>query len=453
VNLLNYLFLAFPFLVAIGFALALVVLVVTATRRPWPVLGLLACAFVAETASLTPLALKLGLWIYPGDLVAVVAALALGVRVLLLGEGRRVPAPWWIFGAVQFALFAWGLAAHGTGAGVDYRSHFTAWAGAAYLATFDHDPRLLRGLLGLIRLIAVAMVGVAVFRWTYGAVDWRFGLEVDQLITTGVPFRVIWAAPTFMIALAMLASIHLAVADRLRGGAHWPLALLLGACVLVLQHRSVWVAALGGTAVLVFQLSRARSGVAPRLAGAVLALAVVAAVGATSLRGVSESVQAQAERAVSSGGTFQGGRLASWGPLLKTWATSGSPVTYLVGRPFGSGYERYTSSFADKAVTYQPHNYYVHLLYRGGLVGLGCFLWVLWQGVATLRRQAAAGAPDAPLLLAFTAALALFYIPYAVSYDHALLLGMLLAAIARGREAAPAAAGPRRSAAPRLALG
>ena len=429
---LSYFFFAAPYLIAMGFAFMLVALLVLATRSPWGVITLLGVAMVAEAASIHPLALHLGLWVYPGDAFAGITAGGLLFRVLFMGKGNQVPLAWWVFGAVQFVLFAWGLAMYGTGAGVDYRPHFSAWAGAAYLATFSQDERFIRKLLLAVQFIAFGMMAVAIYRWVGSAVDWRLAKEVDYFITTGVPFRVLWVAPTFMIAFAMLTSIFYAVTDHSKVG-YWPLAILFAAFVLVLQHRTVWATSLASVAVLVFVLSKARAGVGMKMIAAGVGVVVLVGVMATSLQGVSGSIQSQAERAVSSGGTFYGGRVTSWVALLKDWAGSGSPSTYLVGKPFGGGYERYTSDFSQKAVAYQPHNYYVQLLYRGGLIGLAAFLWVMWHAAGALRRQLAAGDAYAPLLLAILAALLLYYIPYGASYDHAIFLGLLLGAIMKDR--------------------
>jgi hypothetical protein len=430
--ILSYLFFAAPYLIAIGFALLLVTLLVLATHSPWVVIALLGTAMVAEVAAIHPLALNFGLWVYPSDAFAGITAGALLFRVLFMGKRKLVPQAWWVFGGVQFALFAWGLAMHGTSAGVDYRPHFSAWAGAAYLATFSQDERFIRRLLLAVQFIAYGMMAVAVFRWVGSAFDPAFARKVDYFVTTGVPFRVLWSPPTFVIGMAMLISIFYAATDRLKGG-HWLLAMLFAAFVLVLQHRTVWVAGLGGVGMLAFVLSKARAGVGMKMAAAGVGLVVLVGVMATSLQGVSGSIQAQAERAVSSGGTFAGGRVSSWVALLKDWTGSGSPATYLVGKPFGSGYDRYTSEFAKEAVHNQPHNYYVHLLFRGGLIGLIAFLWVMWHAAAALRRQLAAGDAYAPLLLAILTALLLYYIPYAPSYDHAIFLGLLLGAIMKDR--------------------
>lgn len=429
---LSYILTALPFVIAAGMALMALAFILISTRFPWVIIVMTMVAFIAETASIHPLSFNLGLWIYPGDAVAIFAAAGLFFRAGFMGKGRLVPMAWWIFGAVQFVLFTWGVAVSGTAAGVDYRIHFAAWVVCAYLATFAEDEQLAQRLFNVVQWIAVGVMAVAVYRWILSAEDPLFAREVDFFITTGVPFRVIWSTATLMIAIAMLISVFHAATTRSKGW-HWPLAMVFAVFVLVLQHRSVWVASMAGMGTLAFALSRAKKGAAMKMAAIGIGIVVLVGIAATSMKDVSSSIQSQAERAVGEGGTFQGGRVNSWAALLKDWGTSGSPVTYLIGKPFGSGYERYTSDYAQKAVTYQPHNYYVQLLFRGGLIGLGAFLWVLWNAAKALRRRMAVGDPNAPMVLTILGALAVYYIPYGVSYEQGIFLALFLGAISRER--------------------
>lgn len=435
-SFLSYLFAAAPFVIVILIAMGLVFLTVTSTINAWVPLVLLYLVLVIDTASLHSTALNLGLLVYPADLGAAIFFFAFLYRVFVLGKGGLIPRVWWILGAVQLGLFVWGVMQHGTGAGVDYRPHFYVWIGAAYLATFGYDAMRAHCFVKWLLPLAIALSCVAIYRWTMGAMDEQFQGELDRLITTGVSFRVIWAAPTFMIAMAMLVAIYYAITDRRKFG-YWFWVLTFGMMVLVLQHRSVWAAALGGVGVLVFLLTRHPTGKVGKVLFLGFALLAIVAIGLTSLKGVSESVQMQSSRVFSTTeGTFAG-RMEGWQSLLKNWLGSGSPTMYLVGKPFGSGYSRYSSNFGGHEIGYVPHNYYVHLLYRGGLVGMLCFLWVVWFGVRAIWARIKQGDDFAPLQLAMTIALLVFYIPYGVAYDQILIVGLLLSVIAPPRKAAP----------------
>lgn len=430
VIVLSYILAALPFVIAASLALMALAFMLISTRSPWVVIVMTMVAFIAETASIYPLSINLGLWVYPSDAVAIFSAAGLFFRAGFMGKGKLIPLAWWIFGAVQFVLFAWGIAVNGTGAGVDYRIHFAAWVICAYLTTFAEDEQLVQRLFRVVQWIAIGVMAVAVYRWIASENDPLFAREIDFFITTGVPFRVIWSAPTLMIAIAMLVSVFHAATTRSKQW-HWPLALVFALFVLVLQHRSVWVAGMAGMGTLAFVLSRAKKGAALKMAAIGIGIVVLVGVAATSMKDVSSSIQSQAERAVGEGGTFQGGRVNSWVALLKDWATSGSPATYLIGKPFGSGYERYASDNAQKTISYQPHNYYVQLLFRGGLIGLCAFLWVLWNAAKMLRRRVAEGDPNAPLVLTLLGMLVVFYIPYGITFEQGILLALLVGVIGR----------------------
>ena len=97
----------------------------------------------------------------------------------------------------------------------------------------------------------------------------------------------------------------------------------------------------------------------------------------------------------------------------------------------GGGYERFEfGDLGGKRVGQIPHNYYVHLLYRGGLIGLFAFLWVIWRSINVLlsrarRRQDMV----APLFLAMLIAQLVYFIPYELNYAQMILFGLLLSLI------------------------
>lgn len=421
-----------PFAFAFFLALALWTLAILFINSAVVAIGTLAAVFLLEATSLTPLALHLGIWVYLPDLLIALMLPAFFYRLVLMKKFAAVPRAWWVLGAVWMALFVWGLKQYGSGAGVDFRAFFYIWVGAAYMATFDYDEAFARGLMKFFVIMGVGVCAVAYYRWTMGAIDFEFHRELQRFDSTGVALqRVIRSGPTFILTCALFVVAYQAVSERTKPMA-WVLAALFGVTVVAMQHRSVWLAAGAGFVALALALRQLRAGVGSKLISMVLAVTLLLVLIAASGRfqGAVESVQDQAARAASTtGGTFVG-RVVGWKDLLRTWAGSGSPVTYLVGKPFGGGYERYASDFGAEKIGYIPHNFYVQLLYRGGLVGLVAFLWVVAQGIRTLwarlrRRDDAI----APLLLAMLVAQLVYYIPYGIDYSQMLLFGLLLGMI------------------------
>jgi O-antigen ligase len=102
-------------------------------------------------------------------------------------------------------------------------------------------------------------------------------------------------------------------------------------------------------------------------------------------------------------------------------------VTYAIGKPYGSGYASVVSEDGKQTVDFSPHNHFVHILYRGGLLGLFATLsafYQLWNaGTRQLRDR---DENWAPYFLAIFAVLLSFYIPYWVSYWHGIFLGIAI---------------------------
>lgn len=441
-EIISYLFVALPFVIVFLAALVLCTLAVLFMNSAMLAMGVMVAIYLLEASSMAPLALHLGLWVYLPDLFVALLSPAFFYRLVLLKKFNAIPRAWWALGAVWMGLFAWGLVRHGTGAGVDFRPFFYIWLGAAYLATFDYNEAFARRCLRFLVVMGAGICVIAYVRWGVGAIDYEFRRELERLDATGVALpRVMTAGHALILAYALFIAVNQAVAERISPMA-WFLAGIFGITVVALQHRSVWVAACAGFIALALMLRHLRPGAGSKffslmLAGMLLLL-VIAASG--RFQGAVDSVQDQAVRATSTtSGTFVG-RVMGWQGLLKAWAGSGSPVTYLVGKPFGSGYERYASDIGAQKVGYMPHNFYVQLLYRGGLLGLAAFLWAAVQCMATLRaRLRDRTDAAAPLLFAMLVAQLVYYIPYGVDYGQMILFGLLLGAVAAGRtQAKPA---------------
>lgn len=433
---LSIIFNVLPFIIAFLLALGICVLSILYINSAMVAMGTMAAIFLLEMASMTPLAINLGLWIYPPDFLALLLLPAFFYRLVWLKKIEVIPRAWWLLGAVWMGLFAWGLAQYGTSAGVDFRPFFYFWLGAAYLATFDYDEAFARSFLKFFVIMGVGICAIAYYRWTMGAIDYEFHRELERMDTTGVALlRVVPANAAYIVTCALFVVAYQAVTDRSKQIA-WPLAILFAVSVVAMQHRSVWMATMAGFVALALALQQLRKGAGSKLFSMVLAAIVVLIliVASGRFQGAVDSVGDQASRATSTtSGTFVG-RVVGWQTLLKMWVNSGSAVTYLVGKPFGSGYERYASETSGQKIGYMPHNFYVQLLYRGGLLGLFAFLWAVGKGMATLwarlRRKDDA---LAPLLFAMLVAQLVYYIPYGIDYNQMILFGLLLGMITQER--------------------
>ena len=430
---LSVFFNTMPFLIVILVALMLWIFSILGINNPFFTIAMMVFIFICETVLMEPFALNLGLWVYLPDIFVLLVLPSFLYRLIVLNKIRMIPIAWWILGVVQLGLFAWGLIANGTAAGVDYRVHFYVWLGAAYLATFNYQEAWAKRFLIFYTVMGLGVCIIAYYRWVMGAIDYHFYQELLRLDSTGVGFqRVVASGPMFMTGCAMLVSLYYVIIDRTKPLA-WLLTLLFGLTILAMLHRSVWVATVAGVMALIWGLSLVRFKVTSKLLSVsfLFAIILLIVVASGQFSGPLNSIENQYISATSTtSGTFVG-RVGGWQNLLKLWIDSHSPVTYLVGKPFGGGYERFEfGDLGGKRVGQIPHNYYVHLLYRGGLIGLFAFLWVIWRSINVLlsrarRRQDMV----APLFLAMLIAQLVYFIPYELNYAQMILFGLLLSLI------------------------
>jgi O-antigen ligase len=194
------------------------------------------------------------------------------------------------------------------------------------------------------------------------------------------------------------------------------LAVVFLVAVILLQHRTVWVATLM-MALAWWVLRPARDGRRFVSAGAgTLELSVTALLYCVGTFGIiGDRLTASFEETQRTQSTFTW-RVLSWQDLLDV---PRSYVQWLIGAPFGSGYERFISG---TLVTVSPHDYYVHIMLRLGLVGLLALLFVYFQAWRRLARVGPAALGIRIVLLGQL----VFFVSYWPSPEQAVLLGFCL---------------------------
>jgi hypothetical protein len=208
-----------------------------------------------------------------------------------------------------------------------------------------------------------------------------------------------------------------------------------GALVLLLQHRTVWAAALLIAMVgFVWSVRKLdRDEVAYLAVGAGLLVVPLAVLAFTQVGPLGESL----ESVTRSDSTFNW-RVDGWSELL---STHDSPAELTTGQPAGAAYHKDT----DNDVS--PHNNFVDTYIRFGLPGVLCLLWLgllLWFKRSEIG-PATGLTPDVAGLLIL--ALFVFSIGYQLDSVQGLIAGIFVAGVATATVRAPAvlpsAAGPR----------
>jgi hypothetical protein len=340
------------------------------------------------------------------DVVAVVAATSALTRwpsiVRRLGRAR-----WAALGVTVFtaASLVAGAAAFGTGAWVSGSSLPVALALGSYMLSMPDAEESLEVGLRWLALTGLALCGVAAFNW------WSTGLGtadesivIDGSLTTG---RILVSWQALMVAAAGLVLVLLSWQRRSARALSGALLCLL--VVVLAQHRSVWVATVAGVIVVLYYLGQ-RRGLAAGLVcvWALLLLSPLSA--AAPVREVLAELSSSLASASTSSGTG-GTRFLGAGVIVQQQLEQG-PWTILFGSPFGTPWNRVIEG---TLVTFQPHNLYVEMFARVGLVGLLLLVALLLVG---FRRQLRSRGLLGPVVAAA--------LVYGLSYGLPVLLAPLL---------------------------
>ncbi|TKA11622.1 O-antigen ligase family protein [Actinacidiphila oryziradicis] len=372
-------------------------------------------------------AMSLGVSIYPADALAI-CAFCIGVaRLLRHGlPARAGMLPLLILIALAGWSAARGIATFGLQAvGNDGRGAFwCVLAAALYVATTPLSAALDRAVTRTWLASVAAYAVLCLVGWA------SIGLHpVTAHVTVGgveVDPRPVPAAAALVLvqgaALLMcpLGADRTATALRRRGK-------LLGAAVLLafiilLQQRSVWMAG-GAMAVTWWALRPVRAGqrITSAVAGAT-ALSMTALAFAVGAFGRIGGVLSDSAAETQGDHSTFAWRVLGWQDLLNE---PRSLVQWLTGGPFGSGYDRYIKG---ALVAVSPHDYYLHVVLRLGLIGL-MVLVVLY--VLIWRQLIRSGYAVLALRLMIVGQL-VFFVSFAASMEQGVLLGFCLWRARRG---------------------
>ena len=440
----GYIFFAVPFVAALLFGLLVVVLLFFVVRSAGFGVGAIAILYIFEANFPGFQGVNLGIRIDAPDLISLLLAVAVLFRLIFIPAARPALKAWYIVAGGILVSLVWGLATLGTAGGVAARPYFYALAVMSYVLTFPGDQRLVRQLFTALAWIGVCTVALVVFRWfvTYLPIPALLPPEGRFSSVESSRLRVIPSFEAMLLAQLVLVGIfYPAVVPLLR----WlrplvPLALLT---VIVLQHRSVWIAIAAG-AMARFALPEAGRKATLQLAavGTALSLALIPLVSSDRFTAATADIGSSAKRAIAGADTVNF-RLDSWDFALRKWSDSG-PVSVAIGLPMGTSMERLLRSDSGnyQRVQVSAHNFYVETLFYTGLVGilavLSMYGFVIVNLVRGMKDSQMATASGALFLLIVSQLF--YYVAYGVDYFQGLIFGVAAAValtISERRRAAP----------------
>lgn len=385
--------------------------------RTWPGIGWVLVgvgAVMNSDAASKPIFAVGGTNIFAEDAVVGVLLLAAVTRRagISAGFGRNLVLPALICSLMILNL-ALGYSIFGIPAIVEFRPFLYFVGTLTWAASLDwssentefHVRRFLYGCgwgIAVVAMISLAKNGIASSSEMY--------IDSEGTYRT---LRPLVASQAALLAVAGLFVLY--DWGKQRGALRLSSGLVFIAIAIIAQHRSVWTALAAGLLLLAFasdiRVKRRLSVVS--LAGTYLV--VMLAISGV-LDGVFQSLVNSVDAITANKNTLED-RTSGWESLVSDSLNRG-PVAVLFGQPFGTGYLRIGPT--GQAQTYAPHNWFVSIYLRSGLVGLTAFVAVF---AGACRRLLGLRSVWAALL----GCLMVFAMAYSVQWFLAALIGGAIA--------------------------
>ncbi|HKW67405.1 MAG TPA: O-antigen ligase family protein [Terriglobales bacterium] len=408
-------------LICFGVLLGVALAALAVARRFELGVALVLVALLLDTLFMeaTP-GIDIGVWVYPKDVIFCLLLCAATIR-LLPWRWQLRRARWiGVLLLLMFLLaFLRGLPEYSLKAvGNETRGYFPFLVALLYFSSFKYDRRRQSRLITIWLAGGVALGIVTVFRWIAANLGLSIANQWETVVGAG-SMRVIHCAHGFYLATAFFFSLYQYYTNS---GPTWQrrLFLVVGPTLVLLQHRTVWVAVILGMLWLCVRDARFRTrftiGVAASLVvGALLTLLLFGSQGETTQRSL--------QRSASDTGTFAW-RVEGWKALL---ADKAPPETLLIGQPFGAGFDRHIEGGTTSV---SAHNFYLETLIQFGIPGVlllfGLYVW----SIGRLRREPRTPLyPDFRLWQAFLVMHLSYSVTYSVNYDQALLLAVVISVL------------------------
>ncbi len=434
-DLLNPAFIAVGAAVVVLLTAFLVWFFIKSTATRVVPIGLLLFGFCLEVYFFKQPYIQVGLQIYPNDVISLFVLLA-----ALVGFAYR-PLPindspfllWLAFGVTMIVSFVLGLTDYGRYAGTEVRPFFYMWVAGLYGCVAGLDEADLKRIGRWCVWACYALMAIALYYWIAVEIGFVNRQAVFEEPNTAV-FRPVGSHGTFFVAAVALVQTMAWLRGTGSRWSGWHAASFL-AFTVIMQHRSVWIAAAVGL-MAVFLLERRHL---PRrfalMLGFVLTLTLATAV-ATAFGFLDELGRRLLESTVTMAadeGTFAA-RVDGWVRLWENWVAAPAHTMFF-GYPFGHGYTRL---YNGVVIEFAPHNFYLDLLLRVGIVGTILFLLPTLLAITHCLSVKATSEQDYLLARGLGVGLAaslVYFIAYPSYYIIGGATGIALAHLIRHRHA------------------
>lgn len=357
-----------------GYLLIVMVLLVvpllslTVRRFPAYVFALLGLVLAWRSLDYSSVANLGGISLHPEDLICLTSLLA------LVGHGKALRRN--LRGAIAPLLFVLLLVGallvgyHNFGKSAANEARIMVWfvAPTAYFSSLNM-VYWGRRLLSMMVALSWVLVVVALIDFAQHGLGSATSLSHDPVTGDFLSGRILDAEQSLVVGFGVLICFY-------RGRTRRPFAYLASGLVFLVvvalaQNRSVWIATGVGLVTLLVSAGPAfRRGALRSLF--VLGIVIVAMIPTAAGRKVSAEFGQSVASATTQNSTLAW-REQGWGILIRQSIDSG-PITIALGKPFGGGFARV---IAGNEVTLSPHNWFVLVYLKLGVVGTALVLYIL----------------------------------------------------------------------------
>jgi O-antigen ligase len=248
-----------------------------------------------------------------------------------------------------------GFVAFGIQASVNDFRLMEFWiAAAVYFATVPPSRPVYDRIAKVWIWMTVPLMGVVVARWLAVFAGINLGVPPERFGAGGI--RVLDGPYTFFLVQGFILTLPFWRPDQ-RARSIRVVSILLLLFVVLLDRRTAWIALLVGIMTLMFHDRR----LARRAMWAAVAILGVVIAAYSTL----QSATISGEPIAASNTASVAWRIDGWVVLLRQWAKS--PVNWFIGEPFGASFLRLVQG---SEVVAGPHNFYIEMLLRTGVLGL-----------------------------------------------------------------------------------
>lgn len=369
--------------------------------------------------------INLGLHVYIYDPIFALLFFSSLYRLFFAQQLLHVSLGWLLLGLVIFIGLYNGWKYNGSAAGVDFRYYFYYWAGTLYFMSFSYSREMLDKILKIWFVLTLGLLAIAYFRFVADFLNLPIAQTWIKADPTGIRFRVLYSEKTYLLSVTIIILFVRYLIPEAKKPSKLITSLFVFAVVLM-QHRSVWMATIIGIA----SVSLFPGIKTSRMFGNLMVLSLVGAVLLLPLiyMGYADVFLKTISYTAGLNNLHQGtlgARVSGWIEYLELFPKL-SILYQLFGEPMAG---------SPGGLKVGLHNFYLQVLSRVGMAGLGfiiIFYVILLVRLSLNSKRQPQYRVYYALLFMLLCHQITFYIPYSNQPEHGIILG-IAASLARRR--------------------